>query len=124
MRAHRLVVVDDSQHIRDLIRVALAESDFEIIGEAGNGFEAIEIILDAQPDIVLMDIEMPLMDGIEATRHLTIRLPETSIIGFTGSLGVDKDEMVRAGAEEVLEKGSLTVLIDALERWAGEHGST
>jgi two-component system, NarL family, response regulator len=124
MGAYRLVVVDDSQNIRDLIRAAFAESDFDVVGEAANGIEAIEVVLDAKPDIVLMDIEMPLMDGIEATRHLSVRVPETSIFGFTGSSGADRDEMVKAGAVDVLEKGSLAEVFETLERWAEERKSS
>lgn len=121
MGAHRLVIVDDDKQIRDLIRAAFAGSTFEVVGEATNGIEAIEIVLDAEPDVVLMDIEMPFMNGIEATRHLRVRTPEVSVFGFTGSSGADRDEMVKAGAVMVLEKGSLSDVMDALDDWADAH---
>ncbi|MGH2808904.1 MAG: response regulator [Actinomycetota bacterium] len=113
--------MDDDKNIRELIRAAFAGSTFEVVGEATNGIEAIEVVLDEEPDVVLMDIEMPLMNGIEATRHLHVRSPGISIFGFTGSTGADRDEMVRAGAIAVLEKGSLNTVIDALEGWAVEQ---
>ena len=67
----RLVLVDDQELVRTGFRMILnAEPDIDVVGEAGNGAEALRVIRDVQPDVVLMDIRMPEMDGIEATREL------------------------------------------------------
>jgi pilus assembly protein CpaE len=77
----RLVIVDDSEQTRDNIGAIMGfEKDIEIVGEAGNGEEAIEVVKDKRPNIVLMDINMPVMDGIKATEALTEEGVEASII--------------------------------------------
>jgi CheY-like chemotaxis protein len=121
MRAKRLLIVDDNREIRLLIRAALVDSQFVVVGEAANGIEAIGMVLETNPDVVLMDIEMPSMSGIEATRHLTDRFPNLTIFGFTGSDGHDQIEIIEAGAIAVFEKGSLTALLAALDEWASAN---
>ncbi len=77
----RLVIVDDSNETRENIKTLLSfENNIEIIGEAENGKIAIEICKDLRPDIVLMDINMPVMDGIKATQEINISVPETTVI--------------------------------------------
>lgn len=67
----KLVIVDDEAPARDRLRQLVSDMDeYEIVGEAGNGAEALEVIARSQPDIVLLDIRMPGMDGIETARHL------------------------------------------------------
>jgi len=77
----KIVIADDSEQTRDNIAAIMNfERDIEIVGEAGNGEEAIEVVKDKRPDIVLMDINMPVMDGIKATQALTKEGVEASII--------------------------------------------
>ncbi len=67
----KIIIADDSDFVRDGMRIILdADDDFEVIGCAGNGREAIEIARENAPDIFLMDIQMPEMDGIEATKYI------------------------------------------------------
>jgi len=83
-RIVRVLIVDDHPVTRDGLRSALAEaSDIEIVGEAASGEEAIAAAKELEPDLVLMDVQMPGMDGLEAAKSIRDGLPETKIILFT-----------------------------------------
>jgi len=105
-RPIRIVLVDDLIQTRDSIKKLFSfESDFEIIGEAGNGLEGVDVVKELKPDIVLMDIKMPDMDGIETARILTETIPTVGII----MMSVMNDEENRqlsklAGARAFLSK--------------------
>lgn len=80
----RILIVEDHMMVRESFRLVLKlEKDFEIIGEARTGREAISLALDLSPDVILMDIAMPSLNGLEATRQLMKALPETRIIILT-----------------------------------------
>ena len=67
-----MLIVDDHPIVRKGIRALLAEADgFEVVGEAGDGQEAVLRVEESNPDVILMDLLMPVMDGIEATRQIT-----------------------------------------------------
>ncbi|WP_440901193.1 response regulator, partial [Actinosynnema sp.] len=67
----RVVLVDDQALVRAGFRVILgAEPDIEVVGEAGDGERAVELVAELAPDVVLMDVQMPVLDGIEATRRI------------------------------------------------------
>ncbi|MCP4164494.1 MAG: response regulator transcription factor [Chloroflexi bacterium] len=102
----QLMLVDDQRLMRDGLRTLLElEEDFEVVGEAENGQQALDLYERLQPDVVMMDIRMPLMDGVEATRHLHEQWPEAQVIILTT---FDDDEYVfeglRAGARGYLLK--------------------
>ena len=102
----RLLVVDDQRLMRDGLRTLLElEPDFDVVGEAANGQEALEHYGRQDPDVVLMDVRMPEMDGVEATRRLRERWPDAQVIILTT---FDDDEYVfeglRAGARGYLLK--------------------
>ncbi|HEY9059668.1 MAG TPA: response regulator [Pseudobacteroides sp.] len=81
MEKIRVVIVDDSEETRSNIKTILAfEKRFEVMGEAENGAEAVNIAKELRPDVILMDINMPVMDGIKATSIISIECPETSVI--------------------------------------------
>ncbi|MDN4160070.1 response regulator transcription factor [Nocardioides abyssi] len=106
--AIRVVVVDDHQIVRDgLVALLHALDGIEVVGSAADGREALHVVGEAAPDVVVMDIQMPELDGIEATRFITGRQPGTRVVMLTMN---EDDETVlaaiRAGASGYLLKGS------------------
>jgi DNA-binding NarL/FixJ family response regulator len=102
----RIVVVDDQEMVRTgLGMVIAAEPGMDVVGEAGDGAAALEVVRRVRPDVVLMDVRMPGTDGIEATRLVTAELPEVAVLVLTT---FDLDEYVyaalRAGASGFLLK--------------------
>ncbi|NWJ97855.1 MAG: response regulator transcription factor [Chloroflexi bacterium] len=83
-KAITVLIVDDSTLIREGVRIILSrDPEIEVVGEAKDGVEALEQTLQLKPDVVLMDIEMPKMNGIDATRHLKAQLPLTQVVMLT-----------------------------------------
>ena len=79
----KVLVVDDHAILRDGIRSLLeSQEDVEVVGEAGDGIEALEFTAKLHPDIVLMDISMPKMNGLEATRLIKERFPHVKVLIF------------------------------------------
>jgi len=83
-RKIRILVVDDDHAARRLLRYLFEEAGFEIVGEAENGQQAVEMALECKPDVVTMDLNMPIMNGIDATRIITQKAPSIRIIIITG----------------------------------------
>ena len=77
----RVLVVDDDPDVRAFVRVALGtDPDFLVCGEAANGAEAVNLVSDLRPDVVLLDIRMPVMDGVEAAGKIKSICPGTRIV--------------------------------------------
>ena len=80
----RILLVDDQALFREALRVLIsAQTDLEVVGEAANGQEAIRLADSLRPDIVLMDLQMPVMDGVAATRQLHLDQPHCRVIALT-----------------------------------------
>ena len=117
----RLLIADDRARTRGALRAVLATDDaFELIGEAADGEEAIAQVERLQPDIVILDIRMPRLDGIAATTQIKARWPWIRVVAH--SLAVESsDEALSAGADAFVPKGaSADELLEALH---AQHGA-
>lgn len=84
MSSIRVLIADDEALVRHALRAYVSANDrLSVVGEASNGIEAVELSRELQPDIVVMDLRMPVMNGIEATRAITSELPGTTVIAVT-----------------------------------------
>jgi two-component system response regulator DegU len=90
----RLLLVDDHRMLREGLRRSLTDEGFDVVGEADNGEAAITAVGDLLPDVVLMDVTMPEMDGVEAAGHIKERHPEVPVVMLT--MHADQDVIARA----------------------------
>jgi two-component system response regulator NreC len=108
MKRIRILLADDHAVVRHGFKMILGtQSDMEVVGEAGNGREAVDLAAELRPDVVVMDVAMPELNGIEATRRLTAANPHARVL----ALSMHKDsvyvrEILRAGARGYLLKDS------------------
>jgi NarL family two-component system response regulator LiaR len=115
----RVLVVDDHVIVRQGIRALLAEyEDVEVVGEAGDGVEAVQAAESLKPDVILMDLIMPQMDGIEATRRISEQWPEARVLVVTTYNGDDLVfPAIKAGARGyVLKDAGASELVGAIRQ--------
>ncbi|MBS1249519.1 MAG: Transcriptional regulatory protein DegU [Chloroflexi bacterium] len=117
METIRILLVDDHEVVRTGLRSFLEAQDyFEVVGEACNGDEAIDLAMEIQPDVTVMDITMPGMDGLESTRRLAKKCPDCDVLALT--VHDDKQyffEMMAAGAAGYISKqAAADELVDAI----------
>ncbi|MGN6431475.1 MAG: response regulator [Gaiellaceae bacterium] len=118
----RVLIADDHRLFAEALEAILtAESTIEVVGRARNGAEALEMTLDLAPDVVLMDISMPVMDGVEATRRIREARPDACVLMLTGSTTTaDVDRSRDAGAAGYVTKDRIaSELVDAIVEAAG-----
>ena len=116
-RALKVLVVDDSQALRAGVRSALEQAGLAVVGEAADGIQALAQAAAHHPDVVLMDLFMPQMDGIQATRILRRRQPDTPVVLWSGDDDAQLDRAMReSGAQVGLPKGVETVELVATLR--------
>ena len=90
----RIVLADDHRMLRDSLRRSLEEHGFDVVGEAPDGAQAVRMVQALRPDVVLMDVSMPALDGVEATRQIARVAPESQVVMLT--MHADGDVMARA----------------------------
>jgi YesN/AraC family two-component response regulator len=101
----RVLIADDQRRVREGLRSVLALSpQLEVVGEAVNGQDAVHLVAECRPDVVLMDIQMPVLDGLEATRRIKSQWPQVRIIALT-LYARYRAEALSAGADVFLVKG-------------------
>ncbi len=116
-RRYRILIVDDSEEVRTIVRVFLERDPaFEVCGEASSGPEALQKAQELQPDLVLLDLKLPGMNGIETATLLKALLPKSKLVlfsAFAESLG--NSWALSAGVDLVVPKGSLIDMARSLK---------
>jgi DNA-binding NarL/FixJ family response regulator len=104
----RVLIADDSSQVRQELRTLLPlAGDIEIVGEAADGREAIRLAQTLQPEVVLMDLEMPVLDGYEATRQIKACSPSCRVVALTvHGYEAARQKAMQAGADVFLVKGA------------------
>jgi DNA-binding NarL/FixJ family response regulator len=107
-RVRRVLLCDDHEIVREAIKLRMADSkDVEIVGEAADGREVVDRVKELEPDVVIIDVEMPKRDGIEGTREIIKARPETKVIVFTAHAQPDLLSLaLRAGASGYVLKSA------------------
>ena len=119
----RVLIADDHALFRDSLKSLLAARDLEVVGEAKDGVEAVELAKKLKPDVILMDLTMPRLDGLAATKQLAAELPDVKVVVLTAS---DDDanlfEAIKAGASgyllKNLESEQFFALLEGVSRGA------
>jgi DNA-binding NarL/FixJ family response regulator len=102
---NRVVVVDDQPDMRDLVSLIIDdEDDFDVVGTAGDGAEAVRVVGELHPDLVVLDVAMPVMSGIEALKCLRVGSPDTRIVILTAHPRDSVDAVAHRLADDYLDK--------------------
>lgn len=115
--SYRILIVDDHEVVRAGMRMLLESADdFEVVGEAGNGQEALDFVQNQDVDIIIMDVTMPEMNGVEATKRIKEAKPDVRVLALTIHEGEDYFfQMLQAGASGYVPKRAASeILIEAI----------
>jgi NarL family two-component system response regulator LiaR len=100
----QVLIVDDQESFRSAVRLVIESTDgFEVVGEAGSGEEGVAMATELRPNLVLMDINLPGIDGLEATRRIVSILPETRVVGLSTYTEYE-ERVLNAGARAFVSK--------------------
>jgi DNA-binding NarL/FixJ family response regulator len=122
----RVLLADDNARFRGVLRRLLErDPDIVVVAEAGDGAEALDLAEEVRPDVVLMDVSMPGLDGLEATYALKAQLPDVTVLML--SVG-DKEQEIAAGlaggaAEYLVKGGPAREIVDAIKRYGPVPGT-
>lgn len=113
----RVLIVDDVADFRVLLRVALERTGrFDVVAEAADGAQAIVEAEEHRPDLVVLDLSMPVLDGLEALPHIIAAAPDAHVVVLSGFAAVRmRDQVLAAGAVAYLEKGDIFAAVEAIE---------
>ncbi len=105
-RPIRAVVIDDAPDIRDLLVMVLTRSGMRVVGQAGDGQAGVDVVRAERPDVVLLDLAMPVMDGVEALPLIRALVPDARIFVLSAFSGAVRDQVLESGADGYLLKGT------------------
>ena len=120
----KVLVVDDNPGFRESLVTLLDTGDLQVVGQAGSGAEALDMVAALAPDVVLMDLRMPTMDGITATRHLKERFPDVGVVALTGmeDQHAVRDMLVAGASGYVLKDSDGDEILNAVMQAAAGGG--
>jgi len=102
----RAVVIDDTSDIRELLSIVLTKSGMDVVGEAGDGQAGVDVVRAERPDVVLLDLAMPVMDGVQALPLIRELVPDARIIVLSAFAGAVSEQVLDSGADGYLMKGT------------------
>ncbi len=109
---YRVLIVDDDEMTRDLLKSLLPGLGAEVVGEAVNGEEAIEVFNQCNPDITFLDVRMPVMDGVEALKGIIGKDPDAIVVMLTAISDIEVAETcMEAGARNYIRKGAAAAVL-------------
>lgn len=124
-RAARIVVADDDETTRALVRILLAEvPGLTVVGEAGDGVAAVELVMEHEPEIALLDVHMPRLDGIDAAELIWRARPETHVILHTNDSDPTLRERALRGGWTLLVKNDFDESVAAVQTWLDRRRSS
>lgn len=106
----KIVIVDDASFIREIIKTLASKQNWTVVGEAENGLEALSIIFETQPDVVILDLVMPKLSGLEVAKQVLRRQPDLPIVAL--STMANEETM-----GEALESGVVSYITKPFENW-------
>ncbi|HVF53479.1 MAG TPA: response regulator [Actinomycetota bacterium] len=107
----KVLIADDSRDMRKMVRMVLeTDGDFTVVGEAADGAEAVDLATTEDPNVIVLDMMMPVMDGLEAIPELREKAPDVKILAFSAAGDVVLSEAMEAGADGWMKKVDLLQL--------------